>query len=170
MHLQLATYCIVILFRYSVYLSGLLFCCCYGSTINNSNNKCWLLIIQKKVAKPLRDWTRDLAADADFFLLKPTQPSSTRPTQPSSTRPTPAQVVNWNLADANFFFHKAGAATQLHSAHTSQSCQLKCTHKTKKWRRQRGSNLGLWSRLHSDLPLGYEHCCVYFRILNILYI
>ena len=121
-------------------------------TINNSNNKCWLLIIQKKVAKPLRDWTRDLAADADFFLLKPTQPSS--------TRPTPAQVVNWNLADTNFFFHKAGAATQLHSAHTSPSCQLKCTHKTKKWRRQRGSNLGLWSRLHSDLPLGYEHCCV----------
>ena len=34
-----------------------------------------------------------------------------------------------------FFFHKAGA-TQLHSAHTSPSCQLKCTHKTKKWRRQ----------------------------------
>ena len=59
------------------------------------------------MAKPLRDWTRDLAADADFFFL--------RPTQPSSTQPTPAQVVNWNLADANFFFHKAGA-TQLHSA------------------------------------------------------
>ena len=42
MHLQLATYCIVILFRYSVYLSWLLFCCCYGQI----HSPRWLLTIQ----------------------------------------------------------------------------------------------------------------------------
>ena len=103
------------------------------------------------MAKPLRDWTRDLAADADFFSSGRRSPAPLGPHQPRlSIEIWPTQT---------FFFHKGGA-TQLHSTHTSPSCQLKCTHKTKKWRRQRGSNLGLWSRLHSDLPLGYEHCCV----------